>query len=375
MIEFITTTLILFFLGYYLVFLWNVRWGLKAATKPLSFTRPLISVVIAARDEEKNIQQCVRALAQQEYDPQRYEIIIVDDHSHDRTVDLASGLAARYSSPKITVLSLKDHRDRYGKPAAIAHGVENSTGEIILCTDADCVVSPRWMNSMARCLEPSVAFVAGPVLERPSGTTLSGLQSLEFLGLITTAAGLIGSGKPIICNGANIGYRKSAFAQVSGYGDSASSCDDETLMQRMVKREIGRAVFNADADATVVTSTPETISEFWRQRTRWASKRGRYEDKTILARLLGLYGFFLILFLSSVVTLFESSLCFPLLGVILVKGAAEFTVLTAGARLFQQRFHPGHFLIAELFHVPYIVFAALIGQFSSLRWKDRRLDQ
>ena len=375
MITLATTVILLLFLGSYLRFLWNVREGLKLTAMPSSTITPFVSVIVAARDEADNIHKCVQALTQQSYDPTRYEIVIVDDHSQDRTRELANELAARNIPPKMLVLSLTGQEGLYGKPAAIAVGIRNCRGEIILCTDADCVVPSGWIASMTGCFEPSVAFVAGPVLELPSGSFLSHLESLEFLGLITTGAGLIGSGTPIICNGANIAYRRTAFQQANGYGNGPGSCDDETLMQRMVTRRTGRVVFNSDQKAVVTTLTPPTLRAFWRQRTRWASKRGHYEDGSLLRRLLVLYGFFLVLFLSTFIALLEPAVSFPLFTVVLLKILGEWNVLATGSQLFQQRVRLGQFLIAELFHVPYIVFAAAIAQFSPMRWKKRTLEQ
>jgi len=147
------------------------------------------------------------------------------------------------------------------------------------------------------------------------------------------------------------------------------------LMQRIVKRNAGRVVFNLDPAAIVSTETPSSLSEFWRQRTRWATKKGRYEDASILRRLLLLYGFFFVLFAVGTLALFEPNLRLPVAAALLVKVLTEFFVLSQGARLFRQSLPLGQFLVAELFHVPYIAIAGLIGQFSSLRWKDRNLDR
>ena len=88
-----------------------------------------------------------------------------------------------------------------------------------------------------------------------------------------------------------------------------------------------------------------------------------------------MYGFFLVLFLATLFALLEPALSFPLFTAVLLKMLGEWSVLTTGSQLFQQRVRPGQFLIAELFHVPYIVFAAAIAQFSPMRWKKRKLEQ
>ena len=370
MIEPLILCLLVVLLLYYLAFLWSIRKGLSSLSDLRSDVAPFASVIIAARNEEKNIEQCLRALTEQSYDPQRFEIIVVDDHSQDNTVQLVARLARSISNPRISVVSLKDQS---GKPAAIAHGVPLSKGEVILCTDADCIVPEKWIESMVGCFESTVAFVAGPVLEHPSGSLVSQLQAFEYLSLTTTAAGLIGYGKPIICSGASIAYRKSAFSFVNGYGRHSSFCDDETLMQRMVLRNAGRVIFNPGASTIVFTPTPSSLSEFWHQRTRWAAKKGRYEDASVLWQLLFLYSFFFVLFAAGTVALVEPFLRLPVVAVLVLKVLSEFLVLSKGARLFRQPLPLGQFLIAELFHVPYIAVAGLIGQFSSLRWKDRNL--
>ena len=372
MIEIASIGVLSAFLFSYLSFLWGIQKGLRMVTPPKSNASPSSTVIVAARNEGRSIEQCLKALVRQRYDREKFDIIVVDDHSQDDTFRIANSIALSTRAPRITVLSLKEQS---GKPTAISHAVRVARGEIILCTDADCVVPPSWTESMVRCFTPDIAFVAGPVLERPSGSVLSGLQSLEFLSLITTAAGLIGLGKPIICNGASIAYRKSAFELADGFGDHSSSCDDETLMQRMILRNAGRVIFNADSDATVLTSTPATIGDFWQQRTRWGAKKGRYEDSSILRRLIVLYSFFAVVFITGLLAFVEPAVRLPLLGVLLTKALADYFVLALGSRMFRQRLAFGQFLIAELFHVPYIALAALIGQVSSLRWKDRTLKQ
>jgi cellulose synthase/poly-beta-1,6-N-acetylglucosamine synthase-like glycosyltransferase len=373
MIE--TTLVILLFLtfAYYLAFLWRVWLGLGRTVLPSTTSTPRVSVIVAARNEERTIEQCLHALVHQDYDAKLFDIIVVDDHSSDRTSLVAREYSQRNPQPRIHLLSLKGALDTYGKPAAIARGVEAATGEIILCTDADCVVPQGWIRSMAGCFGSSVAFVAGPVIERRHEGLLTRLESLEFLGLLTTAAGLIGSKAPIICNGANIAYRKKSFEDVGGYGDGSTSCDDETLMQRMILRKVGDVVFNADPLATVSTSTPASAREFWNQRTRWAAKRGRYESAMILARLLGLYFFFVTLLVTSLSAIALPSFGPSVLAVFLLKGIFEYMVLRSGSRLFSYDFGLSDFLIAELLHVPYIVFAAAIGQLQSMSWKGRTL--
>ena len=251
----------------------------------------------------------------------------------------------------------------------------HSTGDIILSTDADCLLPPRWIEIMINHFKKDVVFVAGPVREKVSASFFSKLEYLEFLGLITTAAGLIGSGRPIICNGANLAYRKKAFEAVGGFGLTDNSNDDESLMNRMVERNVGTIVFAPEADAVVTTQSSNTISSFFTQRIRWANKRGHYEDKTILLTLVLLYLFFLSAILAVLLVPSEPKLIYPLGIVFCSKALVDYFTLRTGARMFGQPIPLFHFLVAEIFHVPYIVITAAIGQIASFQWKGRNIQR
>ncbi|MGD0589980.1 MAG: glycosyltransferase [Bacteroidota bacterium] len=374
MIEIITLVVLSLSSVYYVYFITRVRIGLLS----LRFAQPKniahrISVVVAARNEEKDIEKCLQSLLKQTYPTNSYEIIIVDDGSTDKTASIVKSFSEHYAN--IHLLSLMfDSEQKIGrKPIALAKGIAQATGEIILTTDADCLVPSQWIEIMVNHFEEGVVFVAGPVAERDSSTFFAKMEQLEFLGLITTAAGLIGSGRPIICNGANLAYRKDAFTAIDGFNEKSSSNDDESLMNKMVHRKIGKVVFAPEADGVVTTNSSNTVSTFFRQRIRWANKRGHYEDKSILFTLVGLYIFFASMLLTMVLLFREPQLIQLFTVAFGGKILVDYFTLRSGARLFRQRIPIFHFLIAEFLHVPYIVIAAAIGQVASMQWKGRTL--
>jgi cellulose synthase/poly-beta-1,6-N-acetylglucosamine synthase-like glycosyltransferase len=374
MIEIITLGVLSLSSVYYIYFITRVRIGLLS----LRFAQPKnvarnISVVVAARNEEKDIEKCLLSLLKQTYPTNSYEIIIVDDGSTDKTASIVKSFSERFAN--IHLLSLMfDSEQKIGrKPIALAKGIAQANGEIILTTDADCIVPPQWIEIMVNHFEEGVVFVAGPVAERDSNTFFAKMEQLEFLGLITTAAGLIGSGRPIICNGANLAYRKDAFIAIDDFNTESSSNDDESLMNKMVQRKIGKVVFAPEADAVVTTSSSNTITTFFRQRIRWANKRGHYEDKSILFTLVGLYIFFASMLLTMILLFREPQLIQLFTVAFGGKLLVDYFTLRSGARLFRQRIPIFHFLIAEFLQVPYIVIAAAIGQIASMQWKGRTI--
>jgi len=359
---------------YYVYFITRVGIGLLSlrSARPKNMTRK-ISVVVAARNEENNIGKCIQSLLKQTYPANSYEIIIVDDGSTDKTASIVKSFSERFANIHLLSFMFDAEQIIGRKPIALSKGIAQATGEIILTTDADCIVPPHWIEIMANHFEEGVVFVAGPVAERDSNTFFAKMEQLEFLGLITTAAGLIGSGRPIICNGANLAYRKDAFAAIDGFSAKSSSNDDESLMNKMVHRKIGKVVFAPEADAVVTTSSSNTLTTFFRQRIRWANKRGHYEDKSILFMLVGLYIFFASMLLTMVLLFHEPQFIRPFTVAFGGKILVDYFTLRSGARLFRQRIPIFHFLIAEFLHVPYIVIAAAIGQIASMRWKGRSI--
>ncbi len=89
--------------------------------------------------------------------------------------------------------------------------------------------------------------------------------------------------------------------------------------------------------------------------------------------LVVLYAFFVGSFISVLIAIFEPAILPFVLILYLVKTLAEFVVLARGNSFFHQKISLFHFLIAAILHVPYIVFAGALGQFTPLRWKGRTL--
>ena len=123
----------------------------------------------------------------------------------------------------------------------------------------------------------------------------------------------------------------------------------------------------------ITTRSSNTVASFLRQRIRWANKRGRYEDKSILFILVSLYLFFLSFGLTVLLIPLYPRLLLPVILVFGIKAIVDYFTLRSGARLFLQHVQIPHFLIAELLHVPYIVIASAIGQLSTLQWKGRTI--
>lgn len=377
MLEIIVLVIIILDL-HYLSFLSFIYKGLRQLSryKPISEKKKPVSVLVLFRNESDNILSCLDSLQAQNYSEELLEIIFIDDNSTD---DSVSKLKAKINSDRIKVLTNKiGDSERAHKKKAIEYGLQHAKGEIIVTTDADCVHSKNWLQSMINTFEEDVGFVAGPVDFKNTKNYFAKLQRLEFAGLVLSGAGLIAYNQPAICSAANIAYRKDVFEEVGGYQDnySLSSGDDELLMQKIHKLSSYKVDYCFKRDAMVSTQPNESVGDFYQQRKRWASKGIFYSDKLFILRLVLIYLFYLSLPFQLVLGFVWTSVFFVTFGIsFLLKVVYEYLIMLRGAKeLYDERILKV-FLPAELLQIPYILISGFMGLFGKYKWKSRKIDR
>lgn len=380
MIEIIIVIIISLLVLYYTKFLLNIYFGLEKLSHKFEnkILQEFISVIVPFRNEEQNILTTYNSLISQNYPIDKYEIIFVNDSSDDNSLQILESLQNGFpQKPNVFIYSVSnDYLVNAHKKRAIRFGIEKSKGDIIVTTDADCTHQKDWLRNLLKFMDDETGFVSGPVEFRSSSNLFSEMQRLEFAGLVIVGAGLIGSGNPIICNAANIAYRKKAFEEVGGftYQMSLSSGDDELLMQKIHRETKYKIMFALDKNAIVSTEANLTIKEFYQQRKRWASKGLFYADKLLLVKLILIFLFYLSLIIQPVLGIFLSvNFLFTFLISFFIKIFLEYLVITKGTNLL---FDPNilkPFLITEILQVPYIIVSGFMGIFGNFVWKDRKI--
>jgi cellulose synthase/poly-beta-1,6-N-acetylglucosamine synthase-like glycosyltransferase len=275
------------------------------------------------------------------------------------------------------VLSLPDdYSPNAHKKRAIRYGIENSNGDIIVTTDADCIYSEKWLASLLCNFDDKTGFVSGPVEFIEEDNIFLKIQKLEFAGLVITGAGLIGAGKPTICNAANIAYRKETYEKVNGFYDQMdlSSGDDELLMQKITKDTNYKVRFSLNHDSIVRTKGNTNINNFYKQRKRWASKGLFYKNYGLILMLVLIYLFYLGLIVQPFLFIFLSAVIVIPFGLsLVVKILLEYLVLKKGKKILFPSLSLKPFLLAEILQVPYIIIAGFVGMFGNLQWKGRKI--
>ncbi|MBK8501453.1 MAG: glycosyltransferase [Saprospiraceae bacterium] len=173
---------------------------------------PLVSVVIAARNEADNLDAIIRSVLTQKYPDGQFELILVDNHSTDESLSIMISHARSDARIKIIDLSKKLPVHQAFKKHALTAGIERASGEIILTTDADCIVPDEWIHHMVGyILATGKDLITGPVKIAEAILLIEKYQQLELAGLAVATGGGIQNRCLLMANGANLAFKRENF--------------------------------------------------------------------------------------------------------------------------------------------------------------------
>lgn len=335
-----------------------------------------VSIIIPARNEEDNIKACVDAALAQDYPSELLEVIVVDDHSTDRTAEIVKsyGSVVKYIDLKDEITT-KEKITAY-KKYALAKGVQSSSGRLIVTTDADCVAGSNWIkNIAAQYQQEQPVMIVAPVDYQSDSSVLQEFQSLDFMSMqgITAAALQLNLGN--MSNGANLAFSRSAFDDVDGYAgvDHIASGDDYLLMMKMQMAYPNRITYLKTEEAIVRTLPQPTWDAFLQQRIRWASKSGKYDDKRLTMLLMLVYLFNLSFLVAFIAMFFYQPLMWVLIGMLALKTIVELVYLHPVSKFFGKEGQLTRFAFYQPLHIAYIISAGLLGFVGVYKWKDRKV--
>lgn len=368
------TILIGVIIGFYAIFIFAlvIAWGRLPAFNDEGNCTSSFSIIIPFRNEEDNLPQLLKALASIDYPSEKFEVIFINDHSTDQSVDIISKFT---ESAWFKIKCYDLEATKTGKKAALNFGISSASHDYILTTDADCSFSKNWLRSYDRIYQQVDAqMVTGPVVFYGEKSFFQKLQSMEFASLIGTGASSLQLGIPNMCNGANLSFSKSAFFAVSGYAgnDKIASGDDEFLMHKIYQQFDGKVFFNKSNDAVVNTFPLRSWRDFYHQRKRWASKWKSYGRVSTIITALFVAVFNLCMLLAYSFLLVDWSGNSWLIVPIIFKVIAEGIFLYLVMKFSGKRFYFLHFIVLELSYPFYALFFGIAANFGSYTWKGRR---
>jgi cellulose synthase/poly-beta-1,6-N-acetylglucosamine synthase-like glycosyltransferase len=342
---------------------------------------PFISVVVAARDEEKNITNCIQSLLKQDYPVDKFEILIVDDFSTDNTAELVKKFETSETNLKYlssTAKRLEKIIVSY-KREAIQTGINASKGKYILLTDADCIVPPSWITTFSeQFIKEDGVFIGGPVVisdEKPS--LLTSFQGLDMIGMMVITGAGYQSGNQLLANGANMGFSKQVFNELGAYTQfpKKASGDDMFLLHHFHHHHPKSIRFLKTLSAVVVTQPEYAIKSLLRQRIRWASKNNAYKEMNINFSLSVLFMVSLTIIILGVLSIIKASIFFPGFCVLyILKIFSDYLLQREAIRFFNKRTLAKYFFLSQNIHTIYIAWVGIMASlFPFYYWKGRKV--
>jgi len=222
---------------------------------------PRVTIIVPAYNEEVTIGVSIKSLVEQTYE--NLEIIIMDDGSSDSTYKIAKKFEGEFKGKTIKVLTKKNG----GKSRALNFAIERSSGELVMCVDADSKLDKDAVALMVRYFQdPEISAVAGSVFVSNRVNVWTKLQALEYiegLNMVRNAQAFL---KLVNIIPGPIGmFRKSAINEVGGYAHDtyAEDCD---LTLKLIQKE---HKIDFEPDAVAHTEAPDELLNLLKQRYRW----------------------------------------------------------------------------------------------------------
>jgi cellulose synthase/poly-beta-1,6-N-acetylglucosamine synthase-like glycosyltransferase len=236
-------------------------------SNPVEKSPVRVSILVAARNEEQNIERCLRSLDALDFPEDQIEILIGDDDSEDQTGLLVQRFCVgrpRFKYVKIIaqVAGLK------GKANVLAQLAHLATGEYFFYCDADIAVKPGWISVMLTHFKEKTGVVVG-LTRMKNESFFTDLLSMEWLFAISNARFFSLFKIPITGMGNNMAVTRKAYFDIGGYEKIGFSVvEDYALFIAIVRNGFG---FQMAYKAEIINiSEPVTTwAELMKQRKRW----------------------------------------------------------------------------------------------------------
>jgi poly-beta-1,6-N-acetyl-D-glucosamine synthase len=319
-----------------------------------------VSVIVACRNEQENLPDLLNCFAEQDYPVRLFEVIIVDDNSTDKTFEIAS-----YYIGNGNIIAVKNKGT--GKKQALRTGINASSGQLIITTDADCHMGKRWIRTIAAFYEKHKPdMIICPVQIEPGQGFFKRFQELEFLSLQGITAGSVFSGNGTMCNGANLSFTREVYLNnADNLHFEIASGDDIFLLHSLKRKSHSKISWLESTDSVVTAASSPTIGSFLKQRRRWISKWKTYNDSFTI--LLGTVTFVtIILELSILIAGFlNSSFIAVFITIFLLKSIPDFLILLNTSGRYGRSVLMNWFFQAQIIYPIYVlcvVFFSLVSR-------------
>ena len=255
-----------------------------------------VSIIVPVKNCEKNIEHCLTAVFNQTVTP--LEVIIVDGHSSDRTVEIAKRFPVK--------IYYESYRTVGG---ARRVGVENAKGFYVAFTDSDCVPETDWLENLIKEFKEDIVGVGGATINVGNGIWEKSIALAldSFLGSANSVQDRVLDLKKYVksISGCNSSYRKSDLLKIGNFNPNLAFNEDTEINKRLTS--IGNIFYTSDA--RIYHYQDRGLKDFSKRIFMFGQGRAinKLPDLQIVPPIIALISF-LILFISLKVFLFMITL-------------------------------------------------------------------
>ncbi|MFH0921918.1 MAG: glycosyltransferase [Fibrobacterota bacterium] len=327
---------------------------------------PRISVLVPARNEATALGPLLDALLRQDYPPDQFEVIVVDDRSTDGTGRVAAEGGEDLVHFRLLRIEALQH-GLEGKQNALEAGIRAARGRIIVQTDADCLPPPHFLSTYAAAFEanPGLAFAFGRTGMTPARGLLPSVQSADLLFLFFMAVLAEKAGHPLTCMGNNIAYLRERYLALGGYPALGPSRIEDYQLLTAFRGKGWEIRFIKTRGPLNLSHPVGSGAGFFYQRLRWA--RGVLVFNPLMNALAVLWLLMDLAALTSLAALLltPSTVWALLLGTKLFLDGLLFTLACVYFR--EPRIWPGFFVWEPYALVSPVAYAIMMGR--APRWR------
>lgn len=329
---------------------------------------PSATVLVAFRNEEHALPGLLSSLVRQAHE---VPLLAIDDYSNDASSSIIEKFQTQYPDQ----IQYRSSSAKPGKRTALAAAIPGVSTDWVLQTDADCIPERDWTaQTLAAIWNRDTDMAILPLRFRSPHLSAFWLSvvNTEFASVMAVTCGMARLGRPVMCNGANLAFRKSLWEAAAPHlaRQIHAGGDDMFLLDYAVR--CGAKVSYCDAPAVwVETEAPASFRSFFAQRQRWAAKWTAYQSPwPYVVGLVSLLGQAAFIAAPWLLALGQGG--WVLAATFTAKLGLEGLLLRRQLHKGQMDFHAGAFLFWQVFYLPYVLVSVLPSLWTRppAQWKN-----
>ncbi len=318
------------------------RWSMNTTNHP-------ISVIVCAKNEAKNLKKHLPLILEQDYP--KFEVILINDSSTDKTLKVMERFKAEHKNIKI--VDVKSIEAFWGnKKYALTLGIKASTYNHLLFTDADCrPLSNQWIKEMSLHFSNDKSIVIGyGAYKKTPKSFLNKLIRFETLLTAIQYFSYAKMGQPYMAVGRNLAYTKDIFFEARGFMNhmNIKSGDDDLFVNEIANAS--NTALCTSKDSFTESVPKKTYADWLLQKRRHISTAKYYKTKH--KALLSLFYLSQLLFFIISILLISSLLYWKIvIGLIVLRYVFLYTSLILASKKLNEKDLIPYFPLLELFLV------------------------